>query len=71
MGFNLQLLFTGIGVGSICALVALGFVLAFAPLCGSDWDPLRTSSVAARPWQIADPNDTLVFSCVSWYIGTA
>ena len=27
MGFNLQLLFTGIGVGSIYALVALGFAL--------------------------------------------
>jgi branched-chain amino acid transport system permease protein len=29
MGFNLQLLFTGIGVGSIYALVALGFVLIY------------------------------------------
>ena len=29
MGFSLQLLFTGIGVGSIYALVALGFVLIF------------------------------------------
>jgi branched-chain amino acid transport system permease protein len=29
MGFNLQLLFTGIGVGSIYALVALGFALIY------------------------------------------
>jgi branched-chain amino acid transport system permease protein len=29
MGFNLQLLFTGVGVGSIYALVALGFVLIY------------------------------------------
>src|ERR1700686_647371 len=29
MGFALQLLFTGIGVGSIYALVALGFVLIY------------------------------------------
>src|SRR5712671_5902706 len=29
MGFNLQLLFTGLGVGSIYALVALGFVLIY------------------------------------------
>jgi branched-chain amino acid transport system permease protein len=29
MGFNLQLLFTGIGIGSIYALVALGFVLIY------------------------------------------
>src|ERR1019366_1506307 len=29
MGFSLQLLFTGIGVGSIYALVALGFVLIY------------------------------------------
>jgi branched-chain amino acid transport system permease protein len=29
MGFNVQLLFTGIGVGSIYALVALGFVLIY------------------------------------------
>lgn len=29
MGFNFQLLFTGIGVGSIYALVALGFVLIY------------------------------------------
>jgi branched-chain amino acid transport system permease protein len=29
MGFNLQLLFTGVGVGSIYALVALGFALIY------------------------------------------
>lgn len=29
MGFNLQLFFTGVGVGSIYALVALGFVLIY------------------------------------------
>src|SRR5260370_41978621 len=29
MGFNLQLLFTGIGVGSIYALVTLGFALIY------------------------------------------
>src|SRR5476651_566184 len=29
MGFSLQLMFTGIGVGSIYALVALGFVLIY------------------------------------------
>jgi len=29
MGFNLQLLFTGIGIGSIYALVALGFALIY------------------------------------------
>jgi branched-subunit amino acid ABC-type transport system permease component len=29
MGFNLQLLFTGIGVGSIYALVSLGFALIY------------------------------------------
>jgi branched-chain amino acid transport system permease protein len=29
MGFNLQLLFTGIGIGSVYALVALGFVLIY------------------------------------------
>src|SRR5215472_15079549 len=29
MGFVLQLLFTGIGIGAVYALVALGFVLIF------------------------------------------
>ena len=31
MGIFLQLLFTGIGIGAVYALVALGFVLIFAP----------------------------------------
>ena len=29
MGFTLQLFFTGIGIGAIYALVALGFVLIY------------------------------------------
>jgi hypothetical protein len=54
MGFNLQLLFTGIGVGSIYALVALGFVLGPVDI------QLNHASAAARCSMAA--NDVAVFS---------
>ena len=58
MGIALQLLFTGLGIGSIYALVALGFVLIYRAtnvvnFAQGDFAMLRGSALA-RSFSIAN-----------------
>src|SRR5215470_13544643 len=65
MGIALQLLFTGLGVGSIYALVALGFVLIYRATNHPTTTSAESGTALHRATRNRTTPDKLLFSCTS------